>query len=246
MKPNDDAFGHAFWDHYHRGQAVLVVERDDGYLDTHDAGAYFAPYDAWSPIQRDAMTYCSGRILDVGCGAGRHALYLQAHGHDVLGIDNSPLAIEVCRLRGVQRTDVRSVDALGYAAASFDTIVMLGNNFGLLGRVSQARRLLQERYALTSDAGRIVADTRNPYQTDDPDHLAYQARNRARGRMSGLITLRVRYRRYATPYIDLLMVSQDEMRTLLDGTGWALTDTREAERGSYLAIIEKPGRSRDP
>ncbi len=49
------------------------------------------------------MEFVNGRVLDVGCGAGRHSLYLQKKGFDVLGIDVSPLAVKVCRLKGVKK-----------------------------------------------------------------------------------------------------------------------------------------------
>ncbi|MDG6899020.1 MAG: class I SAM-dependent methyltransferase [Nitrososphaerota archaeon] len=45
-----------------------------------------------------------GKVLDVGCGAGRVALYLQGWGLDVVGVDNSPFALRVARLRGVRNT----------------------------------------------------------------------------------------------------------------------------------------------
>jgi methylase of polypeptide subunit release factors len=41
--------------------------------------------------------------VDIGCGAGRLALYLQARGHEVVAIDISPLAVKTCMKRGVHR-----------------------------------------------------------------------------------------------------------------------------------------------
>ena len=62
-----------------------------------------------------AMEFVRGRVLDMGVGAGRHALHLQAQGHDVVGIDNSPKAVEVCRLRGLE--DARGCAATALARA---------------------------------------------------------------------------------------------------------------------------------
>lgn len=84
-------------------RAYELVERDDGYLGVPatDVGHYFAPYEEWSPIEQKAMTHASGRTLDVGCGAGRIGTYLQEQGHEVVGIDLSERAVEICRERGL-------------------------------------------------------------------------------------------------------------------------------------------------
>ena len=87
-------------------------------------------------------------------------------------------------------------------------MVMFGNNFGLFGSPSKARRLLQ---GLRPLVGRIVAASNDPAATDDPaDLLAYQERNRGRGRMPGQLRLRVRYRDLTGPWFDYLIVSPDE------------------------------------
>jgi SAM-dependent methyltransferase len=90
-------------------------------------------------MDRQAMAYVQGRVLDIGCGAGRHALYLQGQGFDALGIDNSPLAVEVCRRRGLLRAQVLPITQVSRALGSFDTILMMGNNFGLVGNPRRAR-----------------------------------------------------------------------------------------------------------
>ncbi len=38
-----------------------------------------------------------GRVLDLGCGQGRNAVWLALHGHDVLGVDLSPVAVDQAR-----------------------------------------------------------------------------------------------------------------------------------------------------
>ena len=118
----------------------------------------------------------------------------------------------------------------------FDTIVMFGNNFGLFGSRSRAQRSLRRLRPL---ADRIVAASNNPYATEDPAHLAYQERNRKRGRMSGQLRLRNRYRDLIGPWFDYLIVSPDEMATTLEATPWRIRKLLE-ENGSgyYVAVLE--------
>src|SRR5918999_2988986 len=85
------------------------------------------------------MRYVRGRVLDVGCGAGRAALRLQERGHELVAVDISPLAVEVARRRGV--LDAREVpfERVDASLGIFDTVLMLGNNFGLVGSAGGAR-----------------------------------------------------------------------------------------------------------
>ena len=184
------------------------------------------------------MRFVRGRVLDVGCGGGRVCLHLQQRGHAVVGIDNSPGAIEVCRMRGVKDARLVSIDDVDESLGVFDTIVMLGNNFGLFASEAKAGRLLRRFHRLTGPRGRILAETRDVYQTEDPVHLAYQQRNRERGRMSGQIRIRVRHRDLATPWFDYLMVSRDELRALAGPAGWTVARTLDSD-DTYVAVLEK-------
>ena len=66
-----------------------------------------------------------GRVLDVGCGAGRVALYLQNERRlEVLGIDSSPLALRVAKARGARKTRLVAFKDVGFGPGSFDTVVM--------------------------------------------------------------------------------------------------------------------------
>ena len=95
MTDGQDAFGHAVWDHHHGTNAFEIIERSDGYFAISSGPAgYLAEPAAWPPHELQALErHARGRVLDIGCNAGRHALYLQQRGHDVLGVDVSPLAI---------------------------------------------------------------------------------------------------------------------------------------------------------
>ena len=109
------------------------------------ASNYFAPYRKWPAIERTAMRYVRGRVLDVGCGAGRHCIYLQERGHQVVGIDVSKLAVEVCRRLGVQDVHQVPLGRLTPAYGEFDSVLMMGHNFGLLRDTENARRQAAKR-----------------------------------------------------------------------------------------------------
>lgn len=226
-----DAFGQMLLD----GRGPEIVERDDGFLDSVRM-SYFAPVTKWPAVERRALRWARGRVLDAGVGAGRAALELQRRGRSVVGIDVSPGAIEVARSRGVRDVRLLPFEKVDDSLGRFDTIVMFGNNFGLFGSPTKAKRLLRRLRPL---ADRIVAASNDPYATDDPAHLAYQERNRKRGRMAGELRLRVRYRDLVGPWFDYLIVSPDEMATILEGTDWQIHRlVEESGSGYYVAVLE--------
>lgn len=239
MKHEEDAYGAIMLAALEGRGTPEIVERDDGFIEASNFHeAYMAPFRRWPAHNRRAMRFVRGRVLDVGCGAGRVCLHLQERGLDVVGIDISPGAVEVCRRRGVLDARVCRIEDVDATLGMFDTIVMLGNNFGLFASRAKARRILRRFHTLTTDRGRIVAETRDIYDTEDPDHLAYHERNRRRARMAGQIRMRVRHRKLKTPWFDYLMVSREELEQLLAGTGWHLARTLDAD-DTYIAVIEK-------
>ena len=112
MKPEKDAYGQEIWA-YLNGEMVNgeIVERDDGFIDiSGEPAVYFAEYKDWSENDKKSIKLVKGRVLDIGCGAGRISLYLQKKDYDVTGIDNSPYAIKTCKKRGLQKARVMSID----------------------------------------------------------------------------------------------------------------------------------------
>ncbi len=239
-KPADDAFGKLLLDLYRGKKEFEIIERDDGYFDAFAAEGYLSQYKEWPRREQLAMGYVRDRVLDIGCGAGRHALYLQKKGFAVTGIDISPLAIKVCRLRGLRDARVLSItDIKKIRGEKFGSVLMMCNNFGLFGSRERAKRLLKTLVTLTTDDASIIAQIRDPYKTKDPVHRAYHRLNLARGRMAGQLRLRVHYERLVGPWFDYLFVSEKELRDILLGTGWRVQKIIGRGRDQYIAIIEK-------
>ncbi len=129
MELEEDAHGQQIIRYYNGKRSFSVVERDDGYvnLDEDEANRYLSSYKRWKKHEKDAIKYARGRCLDVGCAAGRVPIYLQKKGLYCLGIDISPLAIKVCRLRGVKYCKVMSIADIGKLRGGlFDTVIMFG------------------------------------------------------------------------------------------------------------------------
>ena len=211
-----------------------IIERDDGFFDTSTIDYYLAPFRRWDAVERRALRYVRGRVLDVGCGAGRVALELQARGREVVAIDASPGAVEVTRGRGVRDVRLMRLEDVDAFLGGFGTVLMHGNNFGLLGSRSKARRLLRRLRPL---AERIVAGSTDVSRTEDPLHLAYERRNRRRGRMPGQRRLRVRYRNLVSPWFDFLQVSPADLSDLIDGTGWSVKHLVRDDGLYYVAVL---------
>jgi len=238
-----DAYGEQLWSYFKTGEPKReIIEREDGLLSLGQYGGklYFSEYKDWQKIEKEAMKYVKGRVLDIGCGAGRHSLYLQGKGFDVTGIDNSPLAIKISRLRGLKKTKVIGIEKVGQLKPnSFDTVIMMGNNFGLFGSYRLAQTLLKKLHRVTSPDALIIAATRDPYATKDPAHFAYHKLNKKRGRMAGQLRIRVRYKSVIGSWFDYLLVSKAELQKILTNTGWEVKRFIDGNDGQYIMLLGK-------
>lgn len=185
------------------------------------------------------MKFVTGSVLDIGCGAGRHSLYLHKMGFDVLGIDASPTAVEICKLRGVKKAQSMRIEELNFKPNFFDSTIMMGNNFSLFGGFKKAQRLLKRIHRITTKHAVIIAETRDPYETDNLTYLKYYEIYKKKGRMSGQLRCRIRFEKSVSKWFDWLMVSKEEMKTILSGTGWIVKEFIDSVDSQYIAIIEK-------
>jgi SAM-dependent methyltransferase len=240
LKDHEDAWGHLMYDHLQGEEAIGFDEDERGFTAVR-AGTwfFFTEYKEWPSFEKTAIKYARGKILDIGCAAGRHSIYLQEKGLDVLGIDISPLAIEVCKARGLRNAKVMALNQVSSSIGMFDTILLIGGNFFMLGNPERAKRLLKRLDGITSKRGRIIAHTLDPYRSEEPGDVRANELNRQRGRRPGQRRGRVCYKEYATPWMDWLFVSQDEMQNIVKGTPWRVKRFIDSERGRYVAIIDK-------
>jgi SAM-dependent methyltransferase len=240
MSRHNDAFGHLIHDFHCGNPAREIIERDDGLIDLSSGpDAYFTEYPDWPRSEQQAVDLAHGRVLDIGCGAGRHALYLQGKGLDAVGIDQSPLAVRTCRERGLRHARVVGITQVGSGLGKFDTILMMGSNFGLFGSLTRARWLLRRFRSITSEDAVIIAESADPHDTVKPCHLAYHRLNAERGRMPGQLRIRVRYQTHIGEWFDYLKVSRDEMKNVMEGTGWRVARFLPESGTVYAGILER-------
>lgn len=116
---------------------------------------------------------------------------------------------------------------------------MFGNNFGLFGSFKKAKTLLKKLHKITSPSALILAESNDIYKTDDPVHLSYHKFNEKRGRMPGQLRIRIRFKKYIGDWSDYLLVSKDQMKDILKGTGWKVRKFIDSDKSIYIAVIEK-------
>lgn len=163
-----DLFGQAIFDFYHGLKEPLITSTDISEEDELDISYLFRTYKNMPAIEKKALQLCKGKILDVGAGAGCHALYLQNKQFDVTVLDTSPLIIEVCKKQGLVHTVCSPL--LDFEKdEKFDTILLLMNGTGIFQTLHQVVENLEKLKTLLAPNGQILIDSSDLIYMFDKD-----------------------------------------------------------------------------
>lgn len=95
----------------------------------NDPHRFLEPFPQAVPFTRHLLECGLSSALDLGCGAGRHTVYMAKHGLRVTGADNAPSGLRLTR----EWLDIEKLDAglvmadmrvsLPFASATFDALI---------------------------------------------------------------------------------------------------------------------------
>jgi SAM-dependent methyltransferase len=164
-----DLFGKAILDFQtNNAPEDIITETSISVADEMSIAYLFRSFSEMPKIEQKALKLSYGKILDVGCGAGSHSLYLQNNKNfDVTAIDISTNAIQACQLRGLKKIQVQNILEMGIA--KFDTILLLMNGTGIFRTVSEASKYIQKMKSLLNSNGQILIDSSDIIYMFDKD-----------------------------------------------------------------------------
>ncbi|GEP51709.1 SAM-dependent methyltransferase [Flavobacterium noncentrifugens] len=164
-----DLFGKAILDYQtNNSPEDLITETSISEADDMSVAYLFRSFNDMPATEQKALTLAEGKILDVGCGAGSHSLYLQNERNlDVTAIDISANAIEACRLRGIKNAKAQNV--MDLENEKFDTILLMMNGAGMCGKLKNVAKFLQKLKFLLNENGQILLDSSDIIYMFDED-----------------------------------------------------------------------------
>ncbi len=165
-----DLFGKAILDFQtNNSPEDILTETNISESDEMSVAYLFRSYKEMPELEQKALQLTKGKVLDVGCGAGSHSLYLQNERNlEVIAIDISEKAIKACALRGIKNTRVQNL--LAVENETFDTILLLMNGTGIFETLSETSKYLQKLKNLLSPTGQILIDSSDIiYMFDDEE-----------------------------------------------------------------------------
>jgi SAM-dependent methyltransferase len=138
-----------------RGATRAVVRLRDGTVHPLALERWLAPADE---TDERILASVEGPVLDVGCGPGRHLHALAKRGVFALGVDLSPIAVDLARGRGGNAIVGSIFDELP-GAGTWRSALLLDGNIGIGG---VPERLLSRVGALLSDCGEVLVELGPP------------------------------------------------------------------------------------
>lgn len=215
---------------------MIKVHTVDGEVTPYPAELFFREYEDFGIFDELACHHAQGRVLDVGAGVGCISLFLQQMGLEVTALEISPDAVEVMQKMGVE--DARCGDffdqkVLGVGMERWDTILLLMNGIGFVGKLAGLDRFLERCKQLLRPGGQIVFDS-SDLALADLDPVDFRG---AESTYQGEVWYQLEYKGIKGEPYYWLYVDQLTLQRHATAAGYAFTLLEEAEEGYYLGRL---------
>ncbi|MFD2872192.1 class I SAM-dependent methyltransferase [Mucilaginibacter ximonensis] len=226
----NDVLGQAIYDYWQKqAGSRLWINNKYGPREEMPVETYFRQEDDMPDIEWMALEQCRGKVLDIGAGAGSHALFLQQQGFDVTAIDISPLCIKVMQERGVNKA--LAGDIYSFSIGKYDTLLLLMNGIGLAGTIDGLKELLIHLKKLlnTGTGGQILFDSSDIaylYEGKLPEQGYY-----------GEIEYQYTYKKLKTDWFKWLYIDEHTLQSVAAECGYLMEVLIEDEYGQYLTRL---------
>ncbi len=230
----DDPMGSAIYDYFTKGTAgQLVVHSsmfDDDEIPVEDL---FRSFEEMPELEQTALKMCRGRVLDVGAGAGCHSVALQNMGLQTVAVDISGLSVEVMKMRHL---DARRIDFYDCNfTEKFDTVLMLMNGTGIIGRLENTEAFFNRLRQLLNPKGCVLIDSsdlRYLYEEEDGSLMIDLADD-----YYGLVDYQMEYLGSVGETFDWLYLDFETLSYYAQEYGFRAELVAEGEHYDYLAAL---------
>ena len=241
-----DLFGKAILDYQtNNSPEDLITETSISEEDEMSVAYLFRNFDEMPKLEQRALQLVKGKILDVGCGAGSHSLYLQNEKKlNVTAIDISENAIKACSLRGLKKTRVQDVMTL--ENEKYDTILLLMNGAGMCGKLKNISTFLLKLKSLLNENGQILLDSSDIIYMFDEDEdggkwIASPVQRSASGSSEhyyyGEVVFNISYKGQKEKPFDWMYIDYNTLQNAALANGLNCELVLEGEHYDYLARL---------
>ena len=234
LQAEKDPMGAAIYDYFKNGKAgKLRVFSSQFEEDEIPVSELFRTYEYMPLLEQTALDMAQGKILDVGAGSGCHSLALKQMGKESVAIDISPLAVEVMQVRGLDARLVNLFDT--HFVERFDTILMLMNGSGIIGRVENFGDFFQRMKLLLNPGGCILMDSsdlRYLFEEEDGSFVVDLA-----GDYYGQLDFQMQYKQIKGEAFDWLYVDFNTLSLYASQYGFKAELVKEGSHYDYLAKL---------
>ena len=229
----NDIFGKALLDYYNGNYTENIITSTNISEDDEMPLDYlFRDYKDMSKLEQKSLQLAKGRILDVGCGAGIHSLYLQNKGFDVKAIDISKGAIEVAQKLGIRNAE--QIPVLD-ETEKFDTILLMMNGTGIFETLAKTPHYLKHLKTLLNPNGQILVDSTDiKYMYEDEDGGYWQDLN---ANYYGELDYLLSYKGEDAELITWLYLDFETLSSASEKAGLQCELIMEGEHYDYLARL---------
>ena len=233
---NPDIFGQALLDFYTKNYTEDITVISSLTEDDEIPVPYlFRDFDQMPEIEQKALQLATGKTLDIGACAGSHSLYLQQQGIAVTALDQSPGAIEVCRLRGITHTI--QTDVFNYTEASYDTILLLMNGSGIFQSLKNTVNALNHLAKLLNQGGQVLVDSSDiafMYEEEDGSYWRDTSRD-----YYGEVSFKIQYKNQVSKPFDWLYIDFETLKTEAKKAGFNCEKIIDGPHHEFLARLKK-------